>query len=90
MAHLTVLRAAVSDMFIGSRRGAVFVEAALVFPLLIFIIALIISYTIMQYEEIKKQVENHSMQREASMNGEIISKGECEFVRNIDFLLEEI
>ena len=90
MAHLTVLREAVYDMFIGSRRGDVFVEAALVFPLLIFIVALIISYTIIQYEEIKKQVENHSMQREASMNGEIISKGECEFVRNIDFLLEEI
>ena len=74
----------------GSKKGSVFVEAALVFPLIIVTAALLINYAVGHYEEVREQTMSHEMQREASMDGETIRKGECEFVRNIDFLLEEI
>ncbi len=90
MVHSTVWRVAGFEEMKESKRGSVFVEAALVFPLLIVTAALLINYTVEHYEEIREQTESHERQREASMKGQTISKGECEFVRNIDFLLEEI
>ena len=65
-------------------------EAALVLPILILALSLIISYASDSYEKIKEQIESHNLLRGASMDGETINKGECDFVRNLDFLLEEI
>ncbi|GAB1475438.1 hypothetical protein MASR2M70_02700 [Bacillota bacterium] len=73
----------------GSKKGAAFVEAALVFPLIVLIIALLISYSSRNFLHVQKQIENHAAAREKSMDVDIIDKDECEFVRMIDLLLEE-
>ncbi len=73
-----------------SRRGSTFVEAALILPIAILSVSLIIAYAADKYDKVKAQTEEHNALREASMDGDRIDRGESDFVRNIDFLLEEI
>lgn len=70
------------------RKGSVFVEAAMILPLLILALSLVITYGITRYEEVKNQIAVHEQDREASMRGEDIDKGEGDFIRKIDFLTE--
>lgn len=65
-------------------------EAALIFPIIILTVAIIIGYSSNSYEKVRKQIEHHNELREESMVDGRIDKGECDFVRNIDFLVEEI
>ncbi len=65
-------------------------EAALIFPIIILTVAILIGYSSNSYEKVRKQIEEHNEQREESMVDGRIDKGECDFVRNIDFLMEEL
>ena len=73
----------------ASRRGSVFVEAAPIFPIIILTVAILIGYSSNSYEKVRKQIEEHNEQRRIH-GGRRIDKGECDFVRNIDFLMEEL
>lgn len=73
----------------NSKKGAVFVEAALVLPFIILIVALLLSYSSENFQEVQEQAEEHISRREKTMDGDVIDKDECEFVRMIDLFIEE-
>lgn len=71
-----------------SKKGSLFVESAMIFPLIIVIILLAINYAYRSCDAISEQAQDHMQQRRATMDGDRINRGESQFVREIDFLLE--
>ena len=90
MGLLTVWKAAVFKSMNLSKRGSVFLEAALIFPVIILTVAILIGYSSNSYEKVKSQVKAHNELREESLADGRIDKGESEFIRKIVFLVEEL
>jgi hypothetical protein len=89
MELLTLLKAAVFKMK-KSKKGAVFVEAALIFPLLISIVILVIGYAYQCCDYVCSQSESHKNERESAIITGELNGGEGAFARKIDALLEAI
>ena len=68
----------------NDRRGSLFVEAAMVFPLVVLIAAGALSITTDLYFALETQVEEHLSARESKR------PQEAELVHNVDFALELI
>lgn len=71
------------------KKGSIFVEAAMVFPLIVLTLALIISFSLKNYHEVKEQTDLHNDQRQEAMEGGVVDKNECEYIRMLDLLMEK-
>lgn len=78
----------VFNSMVSSKRGAVFIEGALIFPMIILIVATIVTYTQANYDKACQQAKIHNDLRAETMIGDIIDRDECEFVRLLDRLAE--
>ena len=77
-------------MLCPTKKGSSIVEAALILPIVILAVVSVLTIASIYYEEVCEQIKAHSTEREEEMvNGEI-TKGEAEFIRNLDFLVEVI
>lgn len=72
-----------------SKKGSTFVEAAIIFPVIIITLVLIINYSIRNYSEIKTLTEEHNALRLQDINEDTIKKNECDFIRRLDCMLED-
>jgi hypothetical protein len=84
------LKAAVSEMLKRNKSGMVFVEAAMILPLIILTIMVIIGYAANSCQEVTKRINGHIELREKQADECVNDNRECRFVRNIDFIMEEI
>ncbi|MDD4582955.1 MAG: pilus assembly protein [Eubacteriales bacterium] len=75
-------------MKITTKKGAAIVESAIVLPIVLLTIIMVLSVAVNFYEDVKIQVMSHVKTREAMMVDDKISKGEGEFIRNLDFIKE--
>jgi hypothetical protein len=75
-------------MKITTQKGAAIVESAIVLPIVLLTIIMVLSVAVNFYEDVKIQVMSHVKTREAMMVDDKISKGEGEFIRNLDFIKE--
>lgn len=71
-----------------SKKGSVFVEASIVFPIIILAAALIIGYSQKCFEAVKIQADEHNNARNDFIENGVINMGECDFARRIDLLTE--
>lgn len=85
---LMVLLIAGFDMKMMNKKGSSMVEAALVLPIVILSVAAVFSLAVVLYEEVCLQAEYHLKIRESAMVNGKIRKGEAEFIRKVDFLME--
>ena len=75
-------------MKITTKKGAAIVESAIVLPIVLLTTIMVLSVAVNFYENVKIQVMSHVKTREAMMVDDKISKGEGEFIRNLDFIKE--
>lgn len=73
-----------------TKKGTTIVEAAIYLPLVIITVSAVLSLAITFYDEVEGQVEGHIMKREESIIDGEISKGELEFIHNLDLLVEAL
>lgn len=75
-------------MKITTKKGAAIVESAIVLPIVLLTSIFVLSVAVNYYEDVKIQVMSHVQTRESMMVDDKISKGEGEFIRNLDLIKE--
>ncbi len=72
-----------------SKKGSVFVEASIIFPIIIILLVSIIAYSQKTFDQVARQAEEHNMSREETIIDGVINMGECDYAYRIDFLIGE-
>jgi len=88
MLPLTDSEAAVSNMISFRKRGSLLVEAAFVYPILIFLVAGMVSWGADHYNTVHVDVMHKLESREESMTDGTMDKKEAEWIRGIDAVEE--
>ena len=76
------------DMILRTRRGSLLVEAAIVYPILIGLVAGMISWGADHYIRVHVDVSQKLGSREQSMHSGTMNKKEAEWIRGIDAIAE--
>lgn len=71
------------------KKGTTLVQAAFVLPVVFFCVFAVFSYGTFLYGEVKTQGDTHDRLREEGIRDGIISRGEAEFIREMDLLFKE-
>lgn len=88
MLPLTDSEAAVFNMISCGKRGSLLVEAAFVYPILIVLIAGMVSWGADHYNTVHVGVMHKLESREDSMTDGTMDKREAEWIRGIDAVAE--